>query len=92
MASVGTAVGTEVGIRDLRNNTKAVIDLAHRVGEVVITSHGTRVATLRPLGPANWATRVDQWIADLPPAQDTGLTALLASDDAATIAAEQSRP
>ena len=40
----------DVGIRDLRNNTSAVLDAVEAGDEVYLTKRGRRVAVILPLG------------------------------------------
>lgn len=75
---------TRVGIRDLRNRTAEIIELARVEGEVVITSHNAPVAVLRPVVD-RWDQEIDRIIAGLPEPMDSGLTELLAHDDAQAI-------
>jgi prevent-host-death family protein len=75
----------EFAIRDLRNDTRAVISAAQREGEVFITNHGERVARLSGMSADTWPAELADLLDSLPDPRDSGLAALLADDD------EQSR-
>jgi len=77
----------EVSVRDLRNNTSAVLDEIETGHEVFITRNGVRVAVLRPLD-RDWDSAVDEIVAELGEPYDSGLSAILEADDAASLEAE----
>lgn len=78
-------MATRIGIRELRNRTSDVVRIAAEEGEVIITEHGTPVAVLRPYedGWREEATRLLDESVD--GSSDTGLSALLADDDIASM-------
>ena len=74
-------------IRDLRNSTRDVLEVARRRGRVTITNHGRPVAHLTPVDAnhGDWSSHVDDVIDALPEPRDTGLLDELAELDAASI-------
>lgn len=71
------------GVRELRNRTSELIELARAEGEVIITSHGKPVAVLRPYDA--WRTELKRLLhAGLDPT-DTGFNDELAADDEASM-------
>jgi uridine phosphorylase len=96
-AVYGFHAGAVVGIVAQRGEAEepdqsamgAAVDNAIRVAIAAADDWSRRHV---PIGTADWATRVDRWVGELPPAHDTGLTALLAGDDEVTVALEQGRP
>lgn len=68
-------------MRELRNDTRGVIERANAAGEVILTDYGTDIAVIRPIRSA-WSEQVRRVLSATPPARDTGLIAWLDSDDA----------
>lgn len=64
-ASLGIVdtAGSQVGIRELRNNVAAVVRRAGAGERIVITSDGRPVAMLGPLAPASAGVTLDDLIA-----------------------------
>lgn len=73
-----------IGIRDLRNNTSAVVDRVQVEGEIIITSHGKPVAVLRPYQEA-WKLEAMRLLHSSTEPIDSGLADLLAADDLASM-------
>jgi prevent-host-death family protein len=71
---------TSVGIRELRNRTSEIVDLARLEGEIIITSHGRPVAVIRPFQEA-WKAEALRLLHSEHPSIDTGLADMLAEDD-----------
>jgi prevent-host-death family protein len=81
----------EVPIRQLRNETARVIELVESGTDVVLTSNGVPIAEIRPISAArsNRGARFLERVAAVRGVPyDSGLTAQLADDKAAAIAAQ----
>ena len=76
---------SRVAIRELRNNTKAVIEKAAAEGEVLITNNGVVVGILRAPDD-HWETLVHDLIRDAPAPFDTGMADFLAADNEQSLA------
>lgn len=82
----------EVSVRELRNNTRSVLDALEAGSTVYLTSHGRRIAEIRPL-----PTAVDADVQSLldevnqMPVVDSGAREELRRDKRASVRAEQER-
>jgi prevent-host-death family protein len=83
-------MATEVSVRELRNHTRSVIDALESGDTVFLTSHGRRIAEIRPLSPRSDAQRLIE-IIDALPIVESGASAELATSKAASIAAQRRR-
>lgn len=70
-----------VDVQDVRKDPERVIALVRQAGEVILTSNGVPVVTLTPIG-SDWDATVAQILKLAPEPRDSGLTELLAIDDA----------
>ena len=67
-------VGMRVAIRDLRNDTKSVIDAVERGVEVVLTRRGHPIARILPIEPE--VDDLDRWLDEITAdPHDSGLLA-----------------
>jgi antitoxin (DNA-binding transcriptional repressor) of toxin-antitoxin stability system len=82
----------EVSVRELRNNTRSVLDAIEAGSTVYLTSHGRRIAEIRPL-PAAADADVQRLIDEVNrmPVVDSGAREELDRDKAASVRAERER-
>ncbi len=82
----------EVSIRELRNNTRSVLDAIQAGTSVYLTSHGRRIAEIRPLAGAldpDVQRLIDE--VDQLPVVDSGAREELDRDKLASLQAEAAR-
>ena len=79
-------------MRDLRNNTRSVLDAIEAGSTVYLTSHGRRIAEIRPL-PAAADSDVQSLIDEVNrmPVVDSGARKELMRDKRASVRAEHER-
>ena len=74
----------DVAARELRNHTTRVLDEIESGATVYLTRHGKRIARIEPLEPRSWGAQTLDYLEQFEP-YDSGLTHLLAADDAASM-------
>jgi antitoxin (DNA-binding transcriptional repressor) of toxin-antitoxin stability system len=82
----------EVSVRELRNNTRSVLDALEAGSTVYLTSHGRRIAEIRPL-PAAADADVQSLLDEVNqmPVVDSGAREELDRDKRASVQAERER-
>jgi antitoxin (DNA-binding transcriptional repressor) of toxin-antitoxin stability system len=77
----------EVGVRDLRNHTRDVVELLERGWSVYLTTHGRRIAILSPVADSAVAPRLAALLKELDEDQpyDSGILDLIRASRAAEV-------